>query len=34
VLEYGSPAELAERRGKYWQMFVEKEGLGTDEVRL
>ena len=31
VVEVGSPEELVEKKGKYWQMFAEKEGLGVEE---
>jgi hypothetical protein len=32
VVEYGSPDELVQRKGKYWAMFAEKEGLSLNPV--
>ncbi|KAK3278801.1 hypothetical protein CYMTET_13287 [Cymbomonas tetramitiformis] len=32
VMEYGSPAELTESRGKFWTMFVGLEGLSIDPI--
>lgn len=32
VAEYGSPEELIERRGAFWALFAEKEGLTISPV--